>query len=377
LNRKKFNKKRFLRQSDISWTRSVKENKTNSITIRELAELSGFGRSTVSLALRDHPSLPVITREKIKKIAADHGWKENPFVTAAMMHRRSRVVSSKIKTLALVTSWTAPQPWKASHHPKDPRKEYHMISPALIKGFLEGANERGFEVEEFWLGEESSSADRISRTIRQQNIQAIMITPVPLWRRHLSLDWDNLVAATIGYSLISPRLNRVTTNHVHGMSLILENLKNKGYKRPALAMVKGENERVNYLWEIAFKGLREQKFKKSQCKSWIPDDGSWVFEDFKDWYECERPDCIITAGNTDIIKWCQKMNLRIKSDVGVVELYADHASNMWSGLWMNHHRLGQEAANLLINQLLTNERGIPTDQKTIMIEPLWLEGTTV
>lgn len=47
------------------------------VTIATIAEQAGVHRSTVSLALRDDPRLPVATRERIKGIARDLGYKPN------------------------------------------------------------------------------------------------------------------------------------------------------------------------------------------------------------------------------------------------------------------------------------------------------------
>ncbi|MCL5096867.1 MAG: helix-turn-helix domain-containing protein [Candidatus Omnitrophica bacterium] len=46
-----------------------------------IARAAGGCRSTVSLALRNHPGIPFGTRQRIKAIASRLGYRPNPFVT--------------------------------------------------------------------------------------------------------------------------------------------------------------------------------------------------------------------------------------------------------------------------------------------------------
>ena len=45
-----------------------------SPTVRQLAELAGVSRTTISLALRNHPSISLKTRERIQQLADEHGY---------------------------------------------------------------------------------------------------------------------------------------------------------------------------------------------------------------------------------------------------------------------------------------------------------------
>ena len=47
------------------------------MTIKDIARLSGFGISTVSRALNDHPDVSEETKEKIRKIVEEHRFVQN------------------------------------------------------------------------------------------------------------------------------------------------------------------------------------------------------------------------------------------------------------------------------------------------------------
>jgi hypothetical protein len=59
-------------------------------SLRSLAALAGVTSMTVSLALRDHPSISSATRTRLKKLAAKHGYRPDPTVAKLMHHLRTR-----------------------------------------------------------------------------------------------------------------------------------------------------------------------------------------------------------------------------------------------------------------------------------------------
>src|SRR5687767_13754310 len=69
-------------------------------TIRDIAKIVGFSHSTVSEALRDHPSIPEKTREKIRKVADQIGYRFDPMLSALSSYRWKGYQPSHQGTLA-------------------------------------------------------------------------------------------------------------------------------------------------------------------------------------------------------------------------------------------------------------------------------------
>ena len=59
----------------------------------DIARLAGVSQMTVSLALRDHPTLPPATRRRIKEIAEEIGYRPDPNIGRMLSYIRSRRVS--------------------------------------------------------------------------------------------------------------------------------------------------------------------------------------------------------------------------------------------------------------------------------------------
>ena len=84
------------------------------VTLQDVADRAGVHRSTVALALRDHPRIPAATRTRLRALATQLGYRQNPLVAALMRSRRSgRAV--KHVTMAFVTNYPTRDGWRPVH----------------------------------------------------------------------------------------------------------------------------------------------------------------------------------------------------------------------------------------------------------------------
>eukprot|EP01035_Chromulina_nebulosa_P036270 gene36270-48842_t len=109
-------------------------------TLQDVATRARVHRTTVSLALRDHPRIPAETRERVKAIAAKLGYRINPLVSALMQSRRSGQAVKHV-SLAYVTNYPTRFGWRRPHHDR----------PDYFPGAVERARDFGYKLEHFWL----------------------------------------------------------------------------------------------------------------------------------------------------------------------------------------------------------------------------------
>ncbi len=69
------------------------------ITQKHIAEAAGVSKSAVSLALRNHPSLPRATRERIRRLADRMGYYPDPALSALMGYRHGHRTLKKLREL--------------------------------------------------------------------------------------------------------------------------------------------------------------------------------------------------------------------------------------------------------------------------------------
>src|SRR5687768_14253018 len=85
---------------------------SSRVTQRELARLASVSHTTVSLALRNHPSIPPETRERIAKLAQRHHYRPDPALSALNAYRVNRAAPRFHGTLGWLTCFPTPHGWR-------------------------------------------------------------------------------------------------------------------------------------------------------------------------------------------------------------------------------------------------------------------------
>src|SRR5256885_16225015 len=84
-------------------------------TLREIARRAGVSHTTISLSLRNHPSIPERTRVRLRRLADRLGYRSNVLVSALMSQVRSKQQKSAPEVVGFLTGGPAGDAWK--HHP--------------------------------------------------------------------------------------------------------------------------------------------------------------------------------------------------------------------------------------------------------------------
>jgi len=341
------------------------------ITLRDIAKKAGCHYSTVSLALRVDLRIDQKTRRKIQRVACELGYCPDPMLKALAVYRTANKPASYHATLA----WLS--------HAKE--SLFHVY-----KKYLGGAQMRGeqlgYKIEEFHLYGSGVTPERLPKILRARAINGILIPPQPSLNRmpmEIHMDWSSFSAVTFGYSLGWPRLHLVTNYHHRSAKMALQKLIGLGYKRIGLIVDVIANDRADGNWvggyvaEVIRQGLEPLIFFRKSGNSLIP-----LTEEeapkLKAWLGKNKPEALIIDYSPPFIAWLQSAcRLRVPEDISVVSLNVASDDSFNSGIDQNEHEIGAAAVDLLINQIHTNERGIPAIPRRLLIEGTWREGKTV
>jgi DNA-binding LacI/PurR family transcriptional regulator len=82
--------------------------------MQDVADRAGVSRAAVSLALRNHASIPLQTRARIQRLAEEMGYRKNPLVSALMTYQRNfKAAKPAGMTLAFVSRFSSGDAWRA------------------------------------------------------------------------------------------------------------------------------------------------------------------------------------------------------------------------------------------------------------------------
>lgn len=329
-------------------------------TQADIARAAGVSQMTVSLALRNHPSLSAETRRKVRALATELGYRPNPLVSALMQNLRGRRATPDSATMAYVTAWPTRDGWR--QFPL--YRRYH-------EGAVARADQLGYRLEEFWLRQQGMSGARLSQVLWARGIHGVIIAPLPMPRAHLRLDWGKFALATLGYSLARPKLHRAVNHQTHSMQLALRELKRRGYQRLGLALSKHSDARADRNWQGAFLAYQPRSRRVPLLVT-----GEWDERSFRAWFNEHQPDAII-ASDDCVLRWLRRLKKQVPRDVGFVHIESTIAHPHCASVRQNAYHSGAAAVDLVDEQLRHGERGIPVLPKAVLIASEWVDGPTV
>ncbi|MBL9203675.1 MAG: LacI family DNA-binding transcriptional regulator [Opitutaceae bacterium] len=330
--------------------------------MRVIAAAAGVSKSTVSLALSGNPRTAEATRRHVAAVAERLGYRANAAFTRVMHQIRAGRPVSVQSTLGLLHGFPERNPHLTN--------AYHG---EIVRGAELRAAERGYRLDALWLREPGMTEARLGRIIRARGIVGLFIprSPEPL---ALSLDWDSLPAVTMSYTLVEPRLSRVSAHNQQAMLLCLERLCVLGYRRIGLQLDAKFDAHERF--QLAAPFLWYQRLIAPRDRVRLLRPGSWTETGFRAWMKQGRPDAIIVT-NDRTPGWLARLKLKVPEDVGVV--FPDFLEASGSYCRVNHRpeRIGAAAIDLLIGQLHRNESGLPRIAKTMYVDVEWCEGNSL
>lgn len=329
-------------------------------TTRELAATLGLSHTTVSLALRDHHSVALATRKRVREAANKAGYRPNALVNALMSQVRQK---HRLKPTGEVVAFM-------SAHKEN--SERWKLLPSVVSQF-EGASARaeelGFRVEHFWLGERGSLSRQVNRVLQARNIRGVVLSPFSNDMLTLELDWERGASVAIGYSFRQVPLHRAAHHQVEGAYVCYSHLRNLGYTRIGLAVWREVDERCRHYWSTGYLGSQFVHGDTRLPPLLMPSDDDR--DGFLKWLEKHKPDAVIGTYPHNTLKWLKAVrgdqvayaSLDIGAEMGVI-----------AGIQQDNFAIGAAAMNLLAGQLFRNECGIPTVPEITLVEGTWRDG---
>lgn len=340
---------------------------SNGITMKSVAAQAGVTQATVSMSLANNPRIPLTTRERIQAIAKKLNYHPNPYVSTLMRIRRQGKPLKDKPALALVCAQRTASGWR--DHPAPTIQQ-------MREGALERATMRGYRAQEFWLHRDAMSNERFSEMLHARGVQAMLISPLAEGDATPSLRWEHFASVCLSVPLPALTITTVCNDHYFSSLQIARECHRRGYRRPGLVLHREHQRRFQGRWEAGF----------LVAGSMMPDlriaEPLYV-EDWKEvgrilaWLKREKPDVLITPA-ADVLRGAlAQAGWHVPADIGLALLACPQMGDTCSGVFQNGRMIGALAVDTLISMVERNERGLPEQATTLMVEGQWNEGTTL
>lgn len=344
------------------------------VRLKDVASAAGVSRTAVSMAFRNHSSIPPHTRERILEAAARLGYSPDPDVAKLMEHIREKRRNKSTSGIAYITAFNTRDEWMRLHT----HRTYYESARAR-------AEECGFKLEEFWLRDPGITGRRLSEIIRNRGIEAVLIAPLPgpVWDQQAFFDgckWSYFSVVALGYSFQAAPVCRVCFHHFDAMTKLMHELRVLGYRNPGLSMSLSMDERTHHFYRSAY--LSEQSL--SRCGRIIPVHipARWDRQSFARWFLKYRPDVVISAEHK-IRNWVEELGVSVPHEVGVAlidlpSLTTDTPEACgFAGVDQCSDRVAVAAVNMLLSLHRFGERGVEAPPRVMMTEGQFVMGPTL
>jgi LacI family transcriptional regulator len=334
--------------------------------MRMVGERAGVSPTAVSMALRNHPSIPPRTCQRIQKIAAEMGYRPNPLVSALMASIHTKRTQLESPVLALIVE-------------ENMRRGFEVVPfyIALLEGVRTRAANLGYVLEEFPLGEGKNAGRHLHRVLINRNIRGAILAPVSGQDGQIRLPLDGLACCALGHSLRTPPIHRVGSHYRQSMDLVWNEVTARGYQRSGYIQLQSQLGRGQIDRLGTFLARQAMNADSGGVPPLIlaesPDEKPELcLEDLLRWFEKHRPDVLI--GPPWILLEGLTRKLRIPEDTGVVIFDFEEG---WTRVREPAENIGAGAVDMVVAQIHRNETGVPLFPKTVLVESTWVEGTTL
>ncbi len=333
-------------------------------SIRDVAAQAGLSHTTVSLALRRDPRIPVATRQRVEAVARALGYQADAVVATLMARLRTLKTRPGQAALGFITAWPTRNGWRqASNHRR------------FFEGARRRASELGYALDTLWLNEPGMTSERMTRILRARGIRGLILHSLPAAGGTLRLGWKHFACVTKGLTVAHPPMHRVVSSHYEDMQLVLHELARRRYRRIGLVLSEALSVRVDRAWLAAFLLHQNETPAADRVPALIT---RTAMEEplFDAWFTSHRPEVILFS-DQPIPEWAARLKLRVPADVGLVHLDWSRDVAPLAGLDSDPETVGTAATDLLVGQLQANEFGIPKHEKIVAVRGHWVSGTTV
>lgn len=340
-------------------------SRSKRVTMKDVADAIGVHQTTVSLALRNHSSLPVKTREIIKQKARELGYAPDPMLSALVSYRQHSRPSKAPPTIGYIMDL------------RDEKELEHLKCRWLFfRNAQKRAEELGYRLEVFYYGSGNFNSRTLDRIFKTRQITGLIIAAFT-HQTDLSLSWERYSVIKIEALPFNLHFDVVENNQMQVTQLAMQKMHEKGHRR--VGMLVGQHD------EVHTRNLFSAGYLVSQSM-FAPEDrvpmkvieGINLEEELDDiihWLQIYHVETLITNWN-ELVPFLNRIEIALNRKLTLVPLDIDHFDSGLMGVKQNHEAVGQNAVDCVTNLMRNNKRGM-LDYPTIhLVDSCWYEPET-
>lgn len=327
------------------------------ITQRDVARACGVHPSTICLALKNSPSIPLPTRRRVQAAAEELGYRPNVAARNLALLRGEKQGGG-----SLPIAWINQEPQR-NHWKTDPEARIHFDQARRR------ADELGYHLEEIWTREPGMTATRLMQIVGARGIEGVIF---PVHRSFefslLAPGWSDFALVGLNDHRLSEWVDVVCPDHYRNAEMVFRQVRRMDCGRVGLAISAQLDAASNGLIHSSY--LRHQADVASADKlptCFLPDEPSAKAEALEEWLHIYQPDVVVSAeaelvarardGGCDAL-WLGLSAGSLPFDGGVAESAGEVAG---------------AAIDCLVDKMRRFERGVRESTRVHLLKSAWVE----
>jgi len=335
----------------------MNQNESNPISLADVARVARVSMTTVSLVLRDMGNISLSTRNHVRKIAQDLGYRPN--LAASLLARQSQNHLVPSIPVALIGMGT-----------KRPRP---LASLPFLTAFSEYATKIGFHVIE---PEAADYADihALIRILYFRGVRGIIFNHDFDVSQTTEKEAAHFSFLFFGQSLSDHRFHRVGSEVFESTRLLWETAWERGYRRIGTTLCRHKKLlQDDFVREDAVLGC-QVRHRATRVPSFTG--GHSDYAGIVEWVKKVRPDAVISF-NGAIQPYLQEAGLKVPEDVALGTMHLHKDDNFITGFYQDYEELARVAAHQMESMICHNETGFPARTRSLLVAPVYREGQTL
>lgn len=332
-------------------------------SLRVIADKCGCSRNTVSLALKGDPRVVAARARRIRRVAAQLGYRPDPKLAQVMSQIAQKSRGNPNHLAVLVgADFGQPDPWRSN-----------SILERFYTSMSRRMAEYGYSFDTFWLGQPRMTPARIRQIILHRGIEGLVVFSYASAPAVIDFDFSGFAASVIGRGLSHPRLDAAGGNLHNDLDCAVRNALRLGYKRVGLALPLSAAARSLHCWEAAYQFYQSHFPPRVRVPACVFDPEN--LPPFQRWLVRNRPDCVIGHSITyDVLK---RLGYAIPQQFGFATLVQESRLPGLAGIDLALDLISSKAVDIVVDRLRTNCLGLPTEPELILYEGQWWDGPSL
>ncbi len=330
--------------------------------MKDIAARAGVHQTTVSLALRNHPSLPQKTRDRIQKLAEEMGYRPDPALSALVAYRQSTKQNQADQVIAYIVNCRNEEELNESH-----------VNRQLIENARIRASQLGYKLDLFWFGRDYKTSSSLNRVLKTRGIQGIILGAFDYHNIDLQLEWEFFSVVKINLLPTKLEFDAVLSNQMFGVRLAMRELREHGIRHVGLAVADHDETHNRNMFSAGYMVGQRHLDVNDTIPPFIfhrkPNEE--LIQDVVEWARKHKLQAILSNWNSfDEAAW--QLTTEYGQDCRFVPLDADERTKRYGGIFQNHPLVGRRAVDMVVGQIKTFRRGPEESSSLTMIPPTCL-----